>query len=107
MLIQSAFNVVRIADICSAIFQALEHVNAIHVLLRAGRPAYGWSEPRIYYSGSPSLLAGANLAHFAWQNERVRGIEPLSSAWKAEVMPLYDTRVCLRHTQKTLSWQRQ
>ncbi len=25
--------------------------------------------------------------------ERVRGIEPLSSAWKAEVMPLYDTRI--------------
>jgi hypothetical protein len=25
--------------------------------------------------------------------ERVRGIEPLSSAWKAEVMPLYDTRL--------------
>ena len=24
--------------------------------------------------------------------ERVRGVEPLSSAWKAEVMPLYDTR---------------
>lgn len=24
--------------------------------------------------------------------ERVRGIEPLSSAWKAEVIPLYDTR---------------
>ncbi len=24
--------------------------------------------------------------------ERVRGVEPLSSAWKAEVMPIYDTR---------------
>ncbi len=24
--------------------------------------------------------------------ERVRGVEPLSSAWKAEVIPLYDTR---------------
>gem|GEM_PF-6576560 len=24
--------------------------------------------------------------------ERVRGIEPLASAWKAEVLPLYDTR---------------
>lgn len=25
-------------------------------------------------------------------SERVRGVEPLSSAWKAEVIPLYDTR---------------
>ena len=24
--------------------------------------------------------------------ERVRGVEPLSSAWKAEVIPIYDTR---------------
>ena len=24
--------------------------------------------------------------------ERVRGIEPLSAAWKAAVIPLYDTR---------------
>ncbi|KKT73066.1 MAG: hypothetical protein UW68_C0017G0001, partial [Candidatus Collierbacteria bacterium GW2011_GWB1_44_6] len=24
--------------------------------------------------------------------ERVRGVEPLSSAWKAEVIPVYDTR---------------
>ena len=27
------------------------------------------------------------------QLERVRGIEPLSSAWKAEVIPVYDTRL--------------
>ena len=25
--------------------------------------------------------------------ERVRGIEPLSSAWKAEVLPLHNTRM--------------
>ena len=25
--------------------------------------------------------------------ERVRGIEPLSSAWKAVIIPLYDTRL--------------
>ena len=25
--------------------------------------------------------------------ERVMGIEPTSSAWEAEVMPLYDTRL--------------
>ena len=25
--------------------------------------------------------------------ERVAGIEPASSAWKADVLPLYDTRV--------------
>ena len=25
--------------------------------------------------------------------ERVRGIGPLASAWKAEVLPLYDTRI--------------
>ena len=25
--------------------------------------------------------------------ERVDGIEPTASAWKAEVLPLYDTRV--------------
>lgn len=25
--------------------------------------------------------------------ERVRGVEPLSSAWKAEVIPLYHTRL--------------
>ena len=25
--------------------------------------------------------------------ERVRGIGPLSLAWKAKVMPLYDTRI--------------
>ena len=28
-------------------------------------------------------------------SERVRGIEPLSLAWKAKVIPLYDTRVSL------------
>gem|GEM_PF-6327304 len=27
--------------------------------------------------------------------ERVRGVEPLSSAWKAEVIPIYDTRLWL------------
>ncbi len=36
--------------------------------------------------------------------ERVRGIEPLASAWKAEVLPLYDTRKVqhevYRNTQK-------
>lgn len=26
-------------------------------------------------------------------SERVRGVGPLSSAWKAEVIPVYDTRV--------------
>ncbi len=26
-------------------------------------------------------------------HERVRGIEPLSTAWKAVVMPIYDTRL--------------
>ena len=31
----------------------------------------------------------------SFPNERVRGIEPLSSAWKAEVMPIYDTRMYL------------
>lgn len=25
--------------------------------------------------------------------ERVRGIEPLALAWKAKVLPLYDTRI--------------
>ncbi len=28
--------------------------------------------------------------------ERVRGVEPLSSAWKAEVIPLYDTRAYIK-----------
>gem|GEM_PF-5626486 len=28
--------------------------------------------------------------------ERVMGIEPTSSAWEAEVMPLYDTRLIRR-----------
>lgn len=27
--------------------------------------------------------------------ERVRGVGPLSSAWKAEVIPVYDTRVAI------------
>jgi hypothetical protein len=28
--------------------------------------------------------------------ERLKGIEPLSSAWKAEVIPLYDNRMAPR-----------
>ena len=30
--------------------------------------------------------------------ERVRGIEPLASDWKSEVLPLYDTRLFLNST---------
>ena len=29
----------------------------------------------------------------SWNPERVRGVEPLSSGWKPEVMPIYDTRL--------------
>lgn len=29
----------------------------------------------------------------AFMLERVRGVEPLSLAWKAKVIPIYDTRI--------------
>ena len=38
--------------------------------------------------------------------ERVRGIEPLASDWKSEVLPLYDTRTAtLRYAVQALSYE--
>ena len=34
--------------------------------------------------------------------ERVNGIEPSSSAWEAEVMPLYDTRFSAKIVSKKI-----
>ncbi len=43
--------------------------------------------------------------------ERTAGIEPASSAWKAEVMPLYDVRIfengvpCLDLNQRPIAYE--
>ena len=51
------------------------------------------------YSQKPQWLAqDHNFSFFCsylWGFERVAGIEPASSAWKAEVLPLYHTRIKL------------
>ncbi len=44
----------------------------------------------VYKTKTPAYSGG-----FCFILERVRGIGPLSSAWKAEVIPVYDTRLNL------------
>ena len=53
---------------------------------------------------SPRVEAGreVNQKPLCMIMERVRGIEPLSSAWKAEVIPVYDTRVLMHHAPHIL-----
>lgn len=39
-----------------------------------------------------STLLEKSFHHIALENERVRGVEPLTSPWKGDVIPLYNTR---------------
>ena len=48
-------------------------------------------EPRM--PEAPDLQSGAVTCSARHPLERVRRIELLASAWKAEVLPLYDTRM--------------
>ncbi len=63
-------------------------------------------------TGDLTLTKGAlyRLSHIGglFELERVAGIEPASSAWKAEVLPLYHTRcVGLAAPQTTLFYDKQ
>ena len=69
--------------------------------LDIGYPGY-WPDRR--YAGRPDIfkknfipslikLRRPDLRHSDFQMERVKGIEPSRSAWKAEVLPLNYTRI--------------
>ena len=61
--------------------------------------------PSSFIARPPSLLlkknwpVGQNSSAEERRLERVAGIEPASSAWKADVLPLYDTRTREDSTQ--------
>ena len=48
----------------------------------------------IFYESTYASLA-CRMLLFGWNLERVAGIGPASSAWKAEVLPLYHTRITM------------
>ena len=47
----------------------------------------------LYLGCNYENLIAYKLSIYLGQFERVAGIEPASSAWKAEVLPLYHTRI--------------
>ena len=58
-----------------------------------------WKPTQSTYLGGPRIHRGQavvkRLSRRGKKMERVNGIEPSSSAWEAEVIPLYDTRFVL------------